>query len=274
MTHDPGSAFRALHRPGAPFILANAWDIGTARMLAGLGAEALGTSSAAHAFTLGRPDGQVSRREALAHARALVGASPLPVSGDFENGFSAEPAEVARTVRLACDTGLAGLSIEDTDLPGKGAYGFDDAVARIKAAVAARERLPRDMVLVARADGCLTGAYGLEEALRRIRAFAEAGACCVYVPAPGGPDALRRVVEATDKPVNALAAGQLAKLSRAEFAEIGVARISLGSGLARAAQRTIRDAAVAMFGEGNFNPLRKTVPGEEIDALLRAGSPD
>ena len=267
--HDPGPAFRALHRPGDPFILANAWDRGSARMLATLGAEALATSSAAHAFTLGRPDGgTVSRDEALAHAADLVAATPLPVSGDFENGFGPAPETCADTVRLAAEAGLAGISIEDTDLPGDGAYGRTHAVDRIRAAVVAARALPRDFVLVARADGVMTGSYGMDEALARVRAFAEAGADCVYVPLPPAPEDLARITAAISVPVNALAAGPFARLSRADFARLGVARISLGSALARVTHRAIRDAARAMFGEGSFLPLTEGMPGGEVDALL------
>lgn len=267
--HDPGPAFRALHRPGAPFILANAWDRGSARMLAGLGAEALATSSAAHAFTLGRPDGgTVSRDEALAHAADLVAATPLPVSGDFENGFGAAPETCAETVRLAAEAGLAGLSIEDTDLPGAGAYDRAFAVERIRAAAAAARSLPRDLVLVARADGVMMGGYDFEEALARVIAFAEAGADCVYIPLPPAPEDLARIASATAKPVNALAVGPFARLTRADFARLGVARISLGSALARVTHRAIRDAAQAMFGPGSFLPLTEGMPGSEVDALL------
>ncbi len=267
--HDPGPAFRALHRAGAPFVLANAWDRGSARMLAALGAEALATSSAAHAFTLGRPDGgTVSRDEALAHAADLVAATPLPVSGDFENGFGPAPETCADTVRLAAEAGLAGISIEDTDLPGDGAYGRTHAVDRIRAAVVAARALPRDFVLVARADGVMTGSYGMDEALARVRAFAEAGADCVYVPLPPAPEDLARITAAISVPVNALAAGPFARLSRADFARLGVARISLGSALARVTHRAIRDAARAMFGEGSFLPLTEGMPGGEVDALL------
>ena len=123
MPHDPGPAFRALHRPGDPFVLANAWDAGSARVLAALGAEAIGTTSAGFAFTLGLPDGaRISRDQALSHAADLVAATPLPVSGDLENGYAADPEGVAATIRLAAEAGLAGASIEDTDLPGSGAY--------------------------------------------------------------------------------------------------------------------------------------------------------
>ncbi len=269
MPHDPGPAFRELHRPGQPFILANAWDRGSAKMLAALGAEAIGTSSAAHAFTLGLPDGgRIDRDTALAHAADLAAATGLPVSGDFENGFGDAPETVAETVRLSAEAGLAGISVEDTALPGTGAYPIELAVERIRAAAAAARALPRDFVLVARADGVMTGSYDLDEALARIRAFDEAGADCLYVPVPGDAAALARVVAATAKPVNALAAGPFTRLSRAEFAAMGIARISLGSALARVTHRMIRDAGVAMFGAGDFSALGAGLSGTEVDSLL------
>jgi 2-methylisocitrate lyase-like PEP mutase family enzyme len=271
--HDPGPAFRALHRPGTPFILANAWDVGSARMLAGLGAEALATSSSAHAFTLGRPDnGHVSRDEALAHAESLVKATSLPVSGDFENGFGSAPDVVAETVRLAAEVGLAGISIEDTDSPGYGSYDFKLAVERIKAAAAAARGLKRDFVLVARADGVMNESYDMAEALRRIRAFDEAGADCLYVPVPPSVDALREVCQATQKPVNALAVGGLAKLSRAEFGKLGVARISLGSALARLTHKAIFDAGKAMFERGDFSMMGQGISGGVVDDLMEKGA--
>ncbi len=204
--------FRDLHRKGDPFILANAWDAGSARMLAALGAPAIATSSAAHAFTLGRPDGgTVTRDEALAHAEALVAAVSVPVSGDFENGFAHDPDGVAETVRLAAEVGLAGISIEDAALPDNKAYTRDEAVERIRAAVSAARALPRDFVLVARADGVMNGHYDIDEALARIRAFDEAGADCLYVPLPKTVDDLKRVIAATEKPVNVLVAGPYAE---------------------------------------------------------------
>ena len=270
---DPGAALRALHRPGDPFILANAWDAGSARMLAALGAEAIATSSAAHAFTLGRPDmGHVTRDEALAHAEALVAATPLPVSGDFENGFGEAPDLVAETVRLAAEAGLGGISVEDTALPGVAPYPFDLAVERIRAAAAAARALPRDFVLVARADGIMNGQYDIEEALRRLAAFDAAGADCLYAPIPASMEDLARICAATSKPVNAIAAGPYTRVSRAEFAAIGVARISLGSALARATHRVIHDAAEAMFGAGDFSPLGRSISGDKVDALLTKGA--
>ena len=266
---DPGAVFRALHRPGDPFILGNAWDAGSARMLAALGAPAIATSSAAHAFTLGRPDGgTVTRDEALAHAQDLVAAVPVPVSGDFENGYGDDPDTCAETVRLAAEAGLAGISIEDTAFAAGGHYDRALATERIRAASAAARALPRDFVLVARADGVMTGTYDMAEALARVRAFDEAGADCLYVPLPPNMAALAEVAKATSKPINALAAGPFAKVSCAEYAAAGIARISLGSALARVTHAAIRDAAQAMFGNGDFSPLTKVMPGSDVDALL------
>lgn len=271
--HDPGPGFRALHRPGNPFILANVWDIGTARLMAGLGAKALATSSAAHAFTLGRPDGgTVTRDEALAHAADIVAATPLPVSGDFENGFGDAPDVCAETVRLAAEAGLAGISIEDAALPTDASYDFGLAVERIRAAAAAARSLKRDFVLVARADGVMNGHYDMAEGLRRIRAFDEAGADCLYLPMPPSVDDLRKVVAATKKPINALAAGQFTKLTLRDFAEIGIARISQGSALARATHKVIHDTAQAMFADGDFTALSHGISGSKINDLLLKGA--
>lgn len=269
MPHDPGPAFRALHIPGDPFILANAWDIGSAKMLAALGAQAIATSSAAHAFTLGRPDmGTVTRDEALSHASDLVAAVSVPVSGDFENGFGEAPETCAETVRLSCEAGLAGISIEDTALPDETPYEFDLSVDRIRAAAAAARALPRDFVLVARADGVMNGQYDLTEAIKRIQAYEAAGADCVYVPLPPKFGDLATICAATSLPVNALAAGPFAAHSRTEFAKSGVARISLGSALARATHKVIHDAATQMFTDGDFTSLTKGISGDVIDALL------
>lgn len=270
--HDPGPAFRALHRPGDPFILANAWDRGSARLLAALGAQAIGTTSAGFAFTLGLPDGgHVTRDQALAHAQDLVAATPLPVSADLEDGYADDPDGVAETVRLACEAGVAGLSVEDTDLPGGGAIPFALAVERVRAASAQARALPRDLVLVARADGVMTGAYDLAEGIRRLQAFEAAGADCLYLPLPPDMAALALVCRSVSRPVNALAAGPFAAHSRADFAAAGVARISLGSALARATHRVVMDAARAMLS-GSFALPTPEGGGAAIDALLRQGA--
>ena len=270
---DIGATFRDLHRPGDPFILANAWDAGSAKMLVAMGAPAIATSSGAHAFTLGRPDmGTITRDEALAHASDLVAAVNVPVSGDFENGFGEAPETVAETVRLAAEAGLAGICIEDTALPDHGAYEFDLAVERIRAATAAARALPRDFMLVARADGVLTGAYDHAESLRRVLAFEGAGADCVYVPLPKKVGDLAAICSAVNVPVNALVAGPIySKVTRADFAAMGVARLSLGAALARVTHRAILDTASPMFDAGDFSGLSHALPAAELDPMLTGG---
>ena len=266
-------AFEDLHRAGC-FVVPNPWDAGSARMMAALGAQALATTSAGFAFTLGRPDmGTVTRDEALAHAEALVAATPLPVTGDLENGFRDEPDGVAETVRLAAEAGLSGCSIEDTRMvEGNPAYDFELSVERIRAAVGAARGLGRPFVLCARADGVLNGAYDLDEAIRRVRAFEAAGADLLYVPVPPGVEELKRVIAAVSKPVNALAAGPLRGLTVAEFAGLGVRRISLGSQLARVTHAAIRDRMREMLEAGSFKGLKAAAAGSEIDALLMKGA--
>ncbi len=175
----------------------------------------------------------------------------------------------AETVRLAAAVGLAGISIEDATFPGGGADPRALAVERIGAAAAAARALPCDFVLVARADGVMIASYDMAEALARIRAFDAAGADCLYLPVPPSVAELQAVCAATAKPVNALAVGALSKLSRSDLAALGVARISLGSALARLTHRAIFDAGQAMFGAGDFNPLGAGISGPKIDALLR-----
>ncbi len=260
---------RSLHVPGHPFILANAHDVGTAKVLAALGAQAIASTSSGHAFTLGKPDmGYVSRSEALDHAAQLAAAVDVPVSGDLENGYGDRPEDVFETVRMAAAAGLAGCSIEDTVLPEGTAYDFDLAVDRIAAGVEAARSLDQDFVFVARADGVMNGLYDHAEAVRRIQAFDRAGADCVYVPAPASVDDLAAMCAATDKPVNALAVGQFAKLSRADFAAMGVARISVGSGLARVLHQKLLDAGSQII-DGDFTSILSAAPGAKVDAMLK-----
>ncbi len=195
MTRDIGAEFRAIHRPGDPFILGNAWDAGTAKMLVALGAPAIATSSAAHAFTLGRKDGgTVSRDEALTHACDLVAAVNVPVSGDFENGYGDDPDTCAETVRLSFEAGLAGISIEDTNFEAGNSYDRELAIERIRTAASAARACPRDFVLVARADGIMEGNYDIDEAIARLEGYAEAGADCLYAPMPKTMGDLQRIV--------------------------------------------------------------------------------
>jgi 2-methylisocitrate lyase-like PEP mutase family enzyme len=266
-------AFHDLHQQGC-FVIPNPWDRGSARMMAALGAKALATSSAAHAFTMGRPDmGGVSRDEALAHAQDLIAATPLPVSGDFENGFGDSPDEVAETVRLSAEVGLSGISVEDTQMvPGNPAYAFDLAVERIRAGAVAARALARPFIFCARADGVMNGSYDLAEGIRRLQAFEAAGADLLYLPVPPGKTALQQILASVSKPVNALAAGPLKALTVADLAAMGVRRISTGSQIARLTHAAIRDSVTAMLGQGSFAPLAGTASGDEIDALLLKGS--
>jgi 2-methylisocitrate lyase-like PEP mutase family enzyme len=266
-------AFHDLHQSGC-FVIPNPWDRGSARMMAALGAKALATSSAAHAFTMGRPDmGGVTRDEALTHAQDLIAATPLPVSGDFENGFGDRPDAVAETVRLSAEVGLSGISVEDTQMvPGNPAYAFDLAVERIKAGAAAARALGRPFIFCARADGVMNGSYDLAEGIRRLQAFEAAGADLLYLPVPPGRAELAQVLASVTKPVNALAAGPLKALTVAELAAMGVRRISTGSQIARLTHAAIRDSVTAMLDQGSFAPLAGTASGDAIDALLLKGS--
>jgi 2-methylisocitrate lyase-like PEP mutase family enzyme len=266
-------SFHDLHQQGC-FVIPNPWDRGSARMMAALGAQALATSSAAHAFTLGRPDlGGVTRDEALAHAQDLIAATPLPVSGDFENGFGDSPDDVAETVRLSGEAGLSGISVEDTQMsPGNAPYAFDLAVERIKAGIAAARALNRPFIFCARADGVMHGTYDLQEGIRRLKAFDAAGADLLYLPVPPGKAELAQILASVTKPVNALAAGPLKQLTVPELAAMGVRRISTGSQIARLTHAAIRDATAAMLAQGSFAPLAGTANGDDIDALLLNGS--
>jgi 2-methylisocitrate lyase-like PEP mutase family enzyme len=267
--------FAALHGAGC-FVIPNPWDVGSARMMAAMGAQALATSSAAQAFTLGRPDmGTITRDEALAHAEDIVAATGLPVSGDFENGFADDPDGVAETIRLAAEVGLSGCGIEDTQMvTGNPAYEFDLAVERIRAAASAARGLGRPFVLVARADGVMNGTYDLAEGICRLQAFEAAGADCLYLPGLPGKAELAQVLASVSAPVNALAAGPLQNMTVAELATMGVRRISTGSQIARVTHAAIRDCMGAMLTEGHFEPLKQSASGGDIDVLLNKGVAD
>lgn len=266
--------FEALHRQGC-FVIPNPWDAGTARMAAAMGARALATSSAAHAFALGRPDGQVSRDEALAHAQEIVAATALPVSGDFENGFGDSPGTVAETVRLGAEAGLSGLCIEDIRREDGSVYPFALAAERVRAGVAAARALGRPFVFCARADGVMRGAYDLDEGIRRLRAYEEAEAGLLYLPMPPDRDAIARILASVGAPLNVLAAGPVRQMRVAELARMGVRRISTGSQILRVSQAAIRDALAAMLGdEGSLAPLMQAAAGGEMDALLARGAGD
>ena len=242
--------------------------------MAASGAQALATTSAGFAFTLGKPDmGKVTRDEALEHAAAMVAATPLPVSGDLENGFADSSDDVAETILLAHEAGLSGCSIEDTQMvESNPAYGFDQAVDRIRAAAEAARSLPDPFVLCARADGVMNGGYDMDEAIRRIKAFETAGADLVYVPVVPNVESLGRVVGAVSIPVNALAAGALAHLSVNQLAALGVRRISVGSMIARLTHAVTLDAMTSIIQDGHFEPFVNAADGDIVDRLLSEGS--
>lgn len=267
MTH-PAETFRSLHIAGNPLVMINVWDAGTARMMTALGAKALATSSAAHAYTLGRPDGgTVTRDEALTHAADIVAATDLPVQGDFENGFGDAPEDCAQTVRLAAEAGLAGICIEDTGFPTGAPYDFELAVEHMRAAASAARALPHDFMLTARADGIMIGAYDTHEAIRRLRAFQDAGVDCLYAPLPPTMQDLTQICAAVDLPVNALAAGPFATQTRADFAAAGIARISIGSAMARVTHQAIHAAGLQML-DGDFSALGGAMSGDLVDKLI------
>lgn len=254
---DRARFFRQLHQPGNPFILANVWDVGSAKMALAAGAQALATSSAAHAFTIGLSDlGHASRDAMLSHAADIVEvAGAVPVSADCENGYGHSPDDAAETARRAVAAGLAGCSLEDIMLPALSPYPIETATARIRAAVEAVRQCSDEFVLTARADGMMHGQYGPDEALRRLQSFEEAGADVLYAPMPPDMRALEKICESVSAPVNALATGKFCRSTLADFARAGVARISLGSALAGVATAAASAALKKMFSEGDFSPL-------------------
>ncbi len=270
---EKAEAFRELHKPGDPFVLANAHDIGSAKLLAGLGADAIATTSAGFAFTAGVPDfGHVTRDQMLDHCEDLVRAVDVPVSADLENGYADDPDGVAEMVELAAEVGLVGCTLEDV-FPGgeKPYYDFDIAVERMRAAVETAEALPFDFIVCARADGVMLGAYDLDEAIRRLQAFEEIGAHCVYCPMPASMEDLTTICASVSAPVNALCAGPYAKYSRADFGKAGAARISIGSALASVTQKMVHDIGKAMIDNGDFSGLALGISDKKVDALLEKG---
>ena len=259
---DKAERFAALHRQGC-FLIANAWDAGSARILAGLGFSAIATTSAGLAFMLGRRDGRasVSRAEALANARDVVSATDLPVSADLEDGYGASPEDCAETVRLAASAGLCGCTIEDTTADAASPiHAFDAAVARIRAAVLAARAAPHPFVLTARAENFLHGRPDLDDTVRRLVAFAEAGADCLYAPALPSMEAIRTVVAAVaPKPVNVLNGPRDGLVPQSALAEAGVRRISVGGVMARAAYGSVVEAG-RLLVTGDIAAALRDVP--------------
>lgn len=255
-----GRRFQELHeRPGA-FVIPNPWDAGTARALANMGFEALTTTSAGLAFTLGRPDGAglVTREETLANARLVVDATDLPVAADLENGFGDSPELVAEMIRLAGAAGLVGGSIEDsTGNPRSPIYEHSLAVERIAAAAEAARSLPFPFVLVGRAENFLHGRPDLDDTIRRLQAYEKAGADVLYAPRLVRAEEVRAVCQAVTKPVNVLAGVKPAPFTVAQLAELGVKRISLGAAFTRSAVGAFLRAAREVRDYGTFSFVRE-----------------
>lgn len=250
---EKATRFLALHHGDDPLLLPNPWDAGSAKVLASLGFEALATTSAGFAATLGRLDGRVTRDEALAHARAIVAATDLPVSADYENAFAHDPVEVAESISLAVDTGLAGCSIEDftgDPSPVDAIYPFDLAVARVTAAADAAHSGPVHLVVTARCESFLHGRPDLDDTIARLRAYQDAGADVVYAPGVTDPAALRTLVESVEVPVNVLALPGAPSV--AELAAIGVRRISVGSGFSSVALGALVEAGRELLEHGTY----------------------
>jgi len=267
---EKGRRLRALHeRPGA-FVIPNPWDVASSRMLAGLGFEALATSSAASAVARGRRDGEQTRDQALEHARLIVNATELPVSADLESGFGAAPQVVAKTIRLAAEAGLVGCTIEDTTgNPHKPLYDDVLAVERIAAAAEAAHGLSFPFILTARAHGLLYDAASLDKTIARLQEFERAGADVLF--APGLPDlaAVRALCAAVSKPVNFMVGITGKSFSVGELAEAGVRRISLATSLYRAAMTGLLNAAREVKDRGRFDFLDHCVTTADLIGLMR-----
>jgi 2-methylisocitrate lyase-like PEP mutase family enzyme len=262
--------FRALHDGPGPFVIPNPWDTISARLLAGLGFQALATSSAASAAALGCRDGGLTREEALAHGRSIVHATDLPVSADLENGFGDEPEVVAETVRLAAVAGLVGCTIEDTTGdPDSPLYEIRLAVERIAAAAEAARALKFPFVLTARAHNFLYPSPSLDDTIRRLQAFEKAGADVLF--APGLPDlaAVRDVCAALSKPFNFMVGIPGRSFSVDELAAVGVRRISLATSLYRAAMTGLLDAAYEVKDKGQFSFVDRSLTTHALNKLMR-----
>jgi 2-methylisocitrate lyase-like PEP mutase family enzyme len=265
---DKRREFHRLHESGC-FVIPNPWDPGSARYLQGLGFKALATTSAGFAWSKARPDNGVTRDMVIAHLEEMVAATDVPINADFESGFAADAAGVAESVRRAVDTGVAGLSIEDsTGDAARPLYSVDEAVDRMRAARRAIDATGGDTLLVGRAECFLAGRPDLDEAIARLKAYSSAGADCLYAPGLRTREQFAAVVEAlAPKPVNALI-GWPADLTVADLAALGVRRISVGGALARTAWGGFTRAAKLLAEDGSFAGFEGAAPGGELNALF------
>ncbi|MFL1453133.1 oxaloacetate decarboxylase [Marinobacter sp. GN3S48] len=263
------AAFRDLHQSGC-FVLPNPWDAGSAKLLESLGFKALATTSSGYAWSCGRADGQLSRAETLGHMRMMVEATNLPVNADFESGFADTAEGVAESVRMALETGVAGLSIEDsTGIPSSPLREIGESAERISAARAAIDASGGDVLLVGRAENFFVGCADLDDTLIRLKAYADAGADCLYAPGIKTREQISAVVTAVaPKPVNVLI-GWDSDFTLQDLAELGVRRVSLGGALARAAWGGFIQAARSIVEEGRFDGFANAPSGAELNSLFR-----
>lgn len=266
---EKANRFRALHHGEKSFLIANAWDAGSTRILAGLGFDAIATSSGAFAATLGRRDGQVTRDEALAHCAAVCQAVELPVSSDLENGFGHAPEVVAETIRLAVSTGLVGCSIEDaTGNRDKPVYEFGAAVKRIQAAVEAVQSVDVPFVLTGRCENFLRGNPELDDTIRRLKAYEDAGVDVLMAPGLPNLEAVSRVCDALDKPFSFMVGIPGRSFPKADLEHVGVRRISLATALYRSAIQTLIEAATEARDQGTFGFVETGIPSAELSGYM------
>lgn len=266
---EKANRFQSLHQSPNSFIIANAWDAGSARILAGLGFDAVATSSGAFAATLGRRDGQVTREEALAHCKAVCEAVDLPVSADLENGFGDAPEFVAETIRLAAGSGLVGCSIEDAtgdrDHP---TYPFEAAVERIQAAVEAAQSLNFPFMLTGRCENFLRGNTDLDDTIRRLKAYEDAGVSILMAPGLPSLEAVSAVCDALDKPFSFMVGIPGRSFSRVDLEQAGVHRISLATALYRSAIQALVNAATEAKEQGTFGFVETGIPSAELSSYM------
>jgi 2-methylisocitrate lyase-like PEP mutase family enzyme len=271
--NEKAARFRALHEDPGTFVIPNPWDAGSARLLAALGFPALATSSGAAAAVLGRRDGQISRDEAMRHVASITAANSLPVSADLENGFGAEPATVAETIRRCAAAGAVGGSIEDATRGGEHPV-FDRslAVERVAAAVEVARALPFPFTLTARAEGFLYPQPDLDDVIARLQAFERAGADVLFAPGLPDLDAVRAVCRAVSRPVNFMIGIRGRSFSVAELAAAGVKRVSLATSLYRAPMTGLLAAAREMHDHGTCNYTEDTLPTADLNRLMADGT--
>jgi len=270
---EKGRRFRDLHHRDSAFVIPNPWDIGSARILASMGFEALATTSVGYANSIGRQDHGVTRDEMIAHATSLCAATELPVSADLENGFGDDPETVAETIRLAAGAGLAGCSIEDsTNRNDDPIYALEHSVDRIRAAVEEVRKLPFPFMLTARAENYLHGRKDLADTIKRLQAFQEAGADVLYAPGMTDVTEIATMIRSVDRPVNVLAGMQGVHFDVDGLSRIGVKRISVGGALTRIAFAAVIRAAREMKEHGTFTFVDEPITSREIAALISSAS--